>query len=351
MGCGPTGPDDDQARVRIDGEEFDLAPAGASLARVRGLLPAKGSEDVSHLLDFVPSNEERSEDEGERDYLPDQATDWVIDVRFTGDPRLDPKRVSNLFEADWRKIHGGLTIYALDPDTGHWTFLISADGPKEVTRLKLAWNFIDPIDDDAELPSPQVFSARDTAVREAVRPLGVAALKVSLSPDEAARRALWLRDFKTKLDEASAVILRAPRGKMFEGRDIWDVMLCLGLRWGDMDLFHWENPGGFGDDHFFSVWSSTPPGYFFPEAVAAGKVRVDDLVFGFSVARCSEPSQVFKAMARAVEYAQKRLGGSIVDESGAKADFDSLRQRIRSIEQEMKSNGFTPGGHSALRLF
>jgi cell division protein ZipA len=123
------------------------------------------------------------------------------------------------------------------------------------------------------------------------------------------------------------------------------------LRWGDMDVFHWENSGGPGHDHLFSVWTSTPPGYLFPEDVAAGKVRVNDLVFGFSVPRCSKPDQVFEAMVRAAEYVQRRLGGSITDEVGGEADLDSIRQKIRSIEQEMKSNGFTPGGDSALRLF
>ncbi len=38
-----------------------------------------------------------------------------------------------------------------------------------------------------------------------------------------------------------------------------DVMLCLGLTWGDMDCFHWDNVSGTGDDYHFSVETSTPP--------------------------------------------------------------------------------------------
>jgi len=179
----------------------------------------------------------------------------------------------------------------------------------------------------------------------------VADLKASLGPEEAARRARWLHEFKSRLDYSPTVFLRAPKGKRFEGRDIWDVMLCLGLKWGDMDVFHWENSSGPGDDAFFSVWTSIPPGYFFPEEVAAGKVRVDDLVFGFSAPRCSQPGQVFESMVRAVEYTQKRLGGTIADEMGSQADLGQIRQKIRSVGHEMNSNGFTPGGDSALRLF
>lgn len=351
MGCGSGGPDDKRVRVNVGGEQLYVAPAGENQARVQGILPTRGSEDVSNLLGSINSHAERQKDEDKRDYLPDMANDWVIDVRFDGDPRLDPKRVSDLFGADWRGLYGSLTIYALNPDTGHWTYLISADGPKEVTRLKISWDFIDPIDDKADLPTSHTFSSREAAVQKAVSALGVASLKASHTPEEAARRAAWLSEFKTRLNYSPALILRAPKDKKYEGKDIWDVMLCLGLRWGDMDVFHWVNRSGLGDDYFFSVSTLTPPGYFFPEEIAAGKVRVNDLVFGFSAPRCSQPAQVFESMVRAVQYTQKRLGGTIIEETGSDADLGKIRQRIRSVDQEMKSNGFTPGGGSALRLF
>jgi cell division protein ZipA len=350
MGCGSSGSGDERVRVRVGGEELYVSTASASRARVRGVLPTKGSEDVSNLLGSIDSQAQPRKGESKPDYLPDTATDWVVDVRFDGDPRLDPQRVSDLFGAEWRRRHGGLTIYALDPNTKHWTFLISANGPKQVTQLKISWNFIDFTDDSAP-PSSQVFSDREKAVREAVKTLGVANLKASLAPDEAARRAIWLREFKARLDYSPAIVLRAPQGQKFEGKDIWDVMLCLGLKWGDMDVFHWENSGGLGDDSFFSVWTSTSPGYFLPEAIAAGNVHVDDLVFGFSAPRCTEPGQVFESMVRAVQYAQRRLGGAIDDEMGGEAKLDEIRRKIQAVEQESKTNGFTPGGDSALHLF
>jgi cell division protein ZipA len=244
-----------------------------------------------------------------------------------------------------------MTVYALDADTGRWTFLISADGPKQVTRLKMAWAYLNPIDEDPEIPSPQVFSGRRDAVLTAIRPLGEPTWEVSLPPERATGRARWLRDFKRRHDYSPTLVLRAPEGGVFEGRAAWDVMLCLGLRWGDMDIFHWANPTGVGDDTFFSVWTTTPPGYFLPERIAAGRVRVRDLVFGFSAPRCARPAEVFDAMVRAVEYARKRLGGSVVDEAGGEADVDGMRRKLRSLEQEMKDHGLMPGGDSALHLF
>ena len=58
---------------------------------------------------------------------------------------------------------------------------------------------------------------------------------------------------RARFDVNVSIRLAAPDGTLFDGRDIWDVMLCLGLPWGDMDLFHWNNPSDHGDDHLFSV--------------------------------------------------------------------------------------------------
>jgi hypothetical protein len=142
MGCGSKNSDD--RRVRIGGNQFRISTASESQARAGKVLPTKGSEDMSHLLETPRLPIGQAKGEARLDNLPDNATDWVVDVRFDGDPRLDPKQISSLFDDSWRKRYGGFTIYALDPDTGRWTFLISADGPKQVTRLKLAWDLIDP---------------------------------------------------------------------------------------------------------------------------------------------------------------------------------------------------------------
>lgn len=351
MGCGKKTPDDDRVRVRIGDDELYLAPATESEARVRGVLPNKGSEDVSGLL-TVPRPQTSAATEGkERDYLPDPETDWVIDVRFEGEPRLEPQQVSALFNAAWRKRHGSMTIYGLDADTGRWTFLISADGPKQVTRLKLAWEYINPVDESPMIPSSEVFAARRDAVLKAFSSLGKPTWEMSLPPEQATERARLLRDFKRNHDFSPVLVLRAPAGGSFEGRAVWDVMLCLGLQWGDMDIFHWPNSDAVGDNYFFSVWTSTPPGYFLPERIAGGKLHVGDLVFGYSAPRCACPSEVFESMVRAVEYARKRLGGTIVNEEGGKADLEVVRRKLRTLEQEMKKHGLEPGGDSALHLF
>src|SRR5262249_15826044 len=124
---------------------------------------------------------------------------------------------------------------------------------------------------------------------------------------------------------------------------IWDVMLCLGLQWGDMDLFHWENPGIHGDDHLFSVWTSTPPGYFFPEEIAADRVQSHDLIFGFSIPRTFQPELIFDSMTKAIRYAQKRLGGRLVDIEGNPFSEQTELSKIRNVVKQLRNAGFEPG--------
>ena len=148
------------------------------------------------------------------------------------------------------------------------------------------------------------------------------------------------------------VVLVAPRDETFGGRDIWDVMLCLGLEWGDMDIFHWQNPNrSKGDDFLFSVWTSTPPGYFFPEQIATGKVQVQNLVFGYSIPRSADPVAIFDSMTKAVRYSQKRLGGELVDAEGRPFDEAAVRQEIKETVKRLKEANFVPGEGSTLRVF
>jgi cell division protein ZipA len=56
----------------------------------------------------------------------------------------------------------------------------------------------------------------------------------------------------------------------------------------------------------------TDAGYFLPELIAVGEVMTDDLVFSFSVPRCPAPVEVFDEMVKAAQYAQLRLGGTIL---------------------------------------
>ncbi|MFI5377936.1 MAG: cell division protein ZipA C-terminal FtsZ-binding domain-containing protein [Tepidisphaerales bacterium] len=333
-----------------DTAQFFESLGSDSDARAKAVLPTVASEDASHLLGdpgLPPRSDTESDD---REYTPSESIEWVITATFSGSPRLNPHKVSASFGSEWRREFGGFIAYGRDAESGRWTFLISADGPEAVTELKLGWGYV-PSDTDATMDDVAMFQRRLLAVSRVLAAFGDCRTACSLPPEEAVRRAGVLGKLKREFDRQAVLILSAPSGRRFAGRDVWNVMLCLGLRWGDMDCFHWENRSDDGDDHLFSVETSTHPGYFLPERIAAGAVNVEDLVFGFSIPRCACPCRVFDAMARAVEYCRQRLGGTILDESGEPADIASTRAQIETLEHQLNAHGIPPGSYDAMILF
>ena len=72
MGCGPKNSDD--RRVGIGGNQSLISSASESQARAGKVLPTKGSEDMSHVLE-TPKLAGQAKGEAKLDYLPDKATD------------------------------------------------------------------------------------------------------------------------------------------------------------------------------------------------------------------------------------------------------------------------------------
>ncbi|HUE71998.1 MAG TPA: hypothetical protein VMP01_14015, partial [Pirellulaceae bacterium] len=63
----------------------------------------------------------------------------------------------------------------------------------------------------------------------------------------------------------------------------------------------------------------------------------------FSIPRSADPVAVFDSMAKAVEYAQHRLGGTIALRSGELFDKRSERAKIERIVKTLKEAGCVPG--------
>lgn len=329
-----------------------LSPSSESQARAERLLPSKGAEDASFVLgDWKPDLP--AEDDDREEYLPEPAVEWVIDVEFPTGTTVNARELSSHLDKSFCDKFGPCSLYGKDASSGFWTFLVSADGPENVTGLKVAYDYERSWDSDFAPASEAEYEARLEAVKViATKHIGDCKLTTSKSSGEAARYAHTLSGMSEKYDQTVAIYLVADRNKPFPGKEIWDVMMCLGLQWGDMDCFHWNNPDGAGDDYFFSVETSTPPGYFLPEQVAAGELETRDLIFLFSVPRTCQPAEVAKRMDKAVQYCQKRLGGSIHYTLGEdELTIHELVERVSQIEADLKELGFEPGSGTALQLF
>jgi cell division protein ZipA len=333
--------------LRVGDEEIYLAPSSESRPRADAVLPRGPSEDARHVLGTVAVP--RDNDDPDVDFVPNDVVAWVVHVTFEGDPPLPSAFVMKGIQRELKPYYDGLSIHGYDPAQRRWTY-VTPQEPAAVTKLQLAWLY-EPIDEDEPLATLGAFRDRLRRVTSAVSPLGNASVTAPVSPEEAVKRAEVLRDVHRRLDRPASLLLAAPDGRRFEGRKVWDVLSSLGLEWGDMDCFHWKNEGGIGDDAFFSVSTSTSPGYFLPEDVIAGRVHVEDLIFQFSIPRTHHPVAVFDAMTRAAAYAQKRLGGTLYDEDGDPAKLDAVRASVDRAARELTAAGFVPGSDSALRLF
>ena len=320
-------------------------------ARAGRILPLEGSEDATHLVG-VETLLDRSRLTRERHRGgPDEQVEWIVDIEPVGATRIQRKHLLSAFGRDWSMQHGRPLLYGIASESGHWTYPFAQGVPETYAKLSLAWDLADSVRDEGEVIPSARLEAYLKAVTVRVRKLGDVRVRARTSPDEGAERGAH---FKAVYDECKmdvAVVLSAPQDRTFDGRDIWDTMLCLGLRWGDMDVFHLENEAGAGDQYFFSVWTSTPPGYFFPEEIAAGRVHVQDLVFGYQVPRSAAPLLVFDSMMKAAEYAKQRLGGTLLDANGNPLDPAALRSEIAATVERMETARVSPGSHPALRLF
>ena len=317
------------------------------------VLAEKGSEDAHEILSvnlegFQKEGNETPPDE----YLPDEKSDWVVSLEIKNVKEIEREEILRIFDAAWREANGLPELYGKGVESGKWSFLLAADAPESISQVRFAWKLFQ--DDDRSMPR----SLTQTDLRSFLNATKVAGAQMGdvmvgskTSPEEGGERAESLKALAEDCDWTAGIVLKAKDGKPYEGKDIWDVMMSLGLKWGDMDIFHWNNDSGLGDDFFFSVWSSTSPGYFLPEQIERGEVQTDDLVFGFAIPRCIDPVQVYDVMLKAARYAQKRLGGELLDINGDTLQEDALKMEIEAAVNKLKESGYPPGSDASLYAF
>lgn len=332
----------------------DLVLTPASVSRERGaqVLGERGPSQRAALL-VVPDaiRDARSGvPEEERDYGPHAEVEWTLDLVWPGPVVVTTPELDEAFDrrASSGPVH--FTLYGIPAGASRWTYVHASDAPTRWRAVAASTGLLDPTDGDAEPAGLDVLRSfeADIAARAArIRGATVSAREpAEVAVGRAGRYCAARRD--ASLD--ALVVLRA-RHDGFEGRQVWDSLTSLGLDWGDMDLFHWNNHSDVGHDSFFDVWTSTPPGYFLPERVRAGGVRFDDLVFGFQIARSADPHAVLSQMVEGARHVQGRLGGSLEDERGGPFVEADAHARVRFVVERLAQAGLQPGAETTLRLF
>lgn len=323
----------------------------ASQARADAALPSEGSEDATSLLE-LPDLPLLLPPDPDEEYAPDPRVDWWIDVRRQDGAHFTLDDVTAVFSRETLQHFGFATVYGTK-STGRTTYAVTRDAEGPYDSLHVSWTLA-PIGFRGDEAVDDVLTARTARVLEHLeRRVGSVAFEASTSFDVATKRAQVLRELRDSCDSTTIVALAAPPGETFAGRDVWDTMMSLGLRWGDMDLFHWSPPQPFavGDDALFSVSTTTPPFSFLPEEIAADRVEVEDLVFHVRLARCAAPVHVVRELVDAAEYARSRLGGTLHVYGGAPLDPQALIDSAQALEKCMNVLGIPPGSDAALSMF
>lgn len=332
-----------------DHGEFEFSTAAESKERAGRVLSPSGTEDVSHLLTL---NKEPIKPEPEPDstrYFASNTYDWIICIDPIA-PFFSRDEVNGLFTREWMSENGSPTLYAIPKDSAYWSYF--PYGYKEVNelqRIALAWKLYEDLESPPTIYSQERLSQLEASVKERISELGAKEPTYNLTLSEAAETSKKLAQFVPTNNKWCTIVLQAD--DYFDGKEVWDVMMSIGLEWGDMDLFHWNNTHPAGDDQYLSVWTSTAPGYFFPEEIAAGRVRTDDLIFGFSIPRSIDPKDVFSVLLETSKYAQKRLGGQLLNGKGQQLDPEIELHRIEKITTNLSAESMSPGDGDALYLF
>ncbi len=329
--------------------EYTLSTASESEERVRNVLSTTGKEDVSNLLTLQVDPLAVPDVVEEKEYYANEKFDWIITLEATEQRYFARTDLSQYFDKEWRAQHNYPWLYCIPKGDTKWTYFVTSKEVNEFSKVALGWKLVDPLEDPPTVYSPALLERYKNSVTEIAQQLTPNNIGTNYTIEAAAKMSEALSTFVSDNNLYSIMVLKAD--EKFEGTAIWDVMMSLGLTWGDMDLFHWNNDLPHGDDYLMSVWTSTDPGYFFPEEIAAGRVQTEDLIFGFSIPRSISPDQVLLAMNKSVAYAQSRLGGQILDAEGQPFDLKKEQAQIQEVIDHLNHYGITPGMGDALYLF
>ncbi|HEY5824866.1 MAG TPA: cell division protein ZipA C-terminal FtsZ-binding domain-containing protein [Cyclobacteriaceae bacterium] len=295
-------------------------------------------------INFPPKKESIEND----DYRGVPELEWIIDVTPPAGFHFKKDKFLEVFDYNWRTNFES-DFYAYFPDTKSWSFAIAGDSPEQFDSLELAVNLASPYREEEKELTTQRLNAYLGELKKRLDDFHVKMnIQPRESPEKAVQRSRSLRLLQKELGSDIVVVLQSD--SKFKSSEFWNTLVDLGLKWGDGDLFHWRNENGIGDENFYSVWTTTEPGYFLPEDILTGKINPQNLIFGFSIARSADPLSVYEMMMQSVMHCQSKLGGTILDENGVSFDKAKYKNRIEAVTKKMSENGLDQGQGITLRL-
>lgn len=348
---------------------YFISTSGQSLERIKRLGLRTESQTMPGILDRGRLNFPVVEEETEApEYKPDPDFYWIIEVEPGENKFFAKEELLKIFDREWRARFSAAVVYGYSLTTERWSYVSFDDSPERYGRLQIGIRLLkvyEPGVGDVEgmgasagpalAAVPDLKPERLTGYlleldRRMRRYPSPVIIREQESLAAAIGKARELATIKMQFGEDFVVVLKAE--SLYGGVLVWDTLTDAGLRWGDGDLFNWDNyPREYGGDQFFSVWTTSSPGYFFPESIKAGQRNFQDLLFGFWIARSADPVTIFDILMETVEFCRQRLGGVVLGRDGLPFDRERERARLIRLVEGLEAKGIRPGSDRALAIF
>ncbi|WP_298319632.1 cell division protein ZipA C-terminal FtsZ-binding domain-containing protein [uncultured Aquimarina sp.] len=331
-------------------DEFFINTATQSADRIEKLGLNRSSEDVSYILDESKLQFPKIENKEEKvEYKAEPSREWIIELVIPDGAIIKQKKLYELFDYEWRTNFSS-TIFGHSPEDDRWTYALAGGTPETYNQIQVAVNLLDVFNDENPNYDIEKLERYIIELKKRLKSHSLAfKIKETESKESAIEKSKKLVELNRLFDRDILIGLQSD--KIYDGREVWDVLQSLGLKWGDGDLFHWNNSSDYASDQHFSVWTSTEPGYFLPEQIKKGKMNPSNLVFGFSIPRSADPINVYRVLVNSVKYSQKRLGGEITNRNGEPFNEQLELIQLAELIKQMDDNGIIPGSSNSLRLY
>lgn len=119
--------------------------------------------------------------------------------------------------------------------------------------------------------------------------------------------------------------------QVFIGYELLQALLSVGLRYGEMDIFHYyEDPDAETKQILFSACSATEPGVF--DMTDVGAIRCPGLCLFMSADSLENPSAVFETLLETAQQLAEDLGGEVYDDERRLLTEESLQNYQARLE-------------------
>lgn len=134
-----------------------------------------------------------------------------------------------------------------------------------------------------------------------------------------------------------ALTLIAPANHPYRGYELLQALLAVGLRFGDMKIFHRHETKNGRGPVWFSLANIEKPGTF--DLQKMGATSCKGLMLFMQLAEDYDCAQAFECMLETVRQLAEDLGGEVWDDSRQRLTMDKvtdIRRKIRSYEASQR---------------